>query len=117
MVKPSDDLSRHPVQGAADDHAPGPSSGEYMMIKQAAKAGMHVGDDCFDEIHSGFRRCGVDCVIGYAPIISRDGTRESAIENRGFAARGSSCPAWPLEVLRLLPETNFARATCCNNVS
>ncbi|MBK7170667.1 MAG: hypothetical protein IPH83_16055 [Gammaproteobacteria bacterium] len=42
-------------------------SGEYMMIKQAAKAGMVDENDCFDEIHSGFHRCGADYVIGYAP--------------------------------------------------
>ncbi len=42
-------------------------SGEYTMIKQAAKTGMLDENDCFDEIHSGFQRCGADYVIGYAP--------------------------------------------------
>ena len=42
-------------------------SGEYSMIKEACKTGMLNENETFDEIHSGFKRCGVDYVIGYAP--------------------------------------------------
>jgi porphobilinogen synthase len=42
-------------------------SGEYTMIKQACATGMLNENDCFDEIHAGFQRCGADYVIGYAP--------------------------------------------------
>jgi porphobilinogen synthase len=42
-------------------------SGEYSMIKEAAKAGLIDENEAFDEIHAGFSRCNVDYVIGYAP--------------------------------------------------
>ncbi|VVB75356.1 Delta-aminolevulinic acid dehydratase [uncultured archaeon] len=42
-------------------------SGEYAMIKAAAKNGLIDENEAFDEIHSGFNRCGTDYVIGYAP--------------------------------------------------
>ena len=42
-------------------------SGEFTMVKEAGKTGMLDERDCFDEIHAGFRRCGADYVIGYAP--------------------------------------------------
>jgi len=42
-------------------------SGEYTMIKEACKTDMLDENETFDEIHSGFKRCGVDYVIGYAP--------------------------------------------------
>ncbi|MEN9921533.1 MAG: delta-aminolevulinic acid dehydratase HemB [Candidatus Parcubacteria bacterium] len=42
-------------------------SGEYSMIKEAGKVGIIDENEAFDEIHSGFARCKVDYVIGYAP--------------------------------------------------
>lgn len=42
-------------------------SGEYSMIKNAVKSGILNENEAFDEIHAGFKRCGVDYVIGYAP--------------------------------------------------
>ncbi|MFA5992455.1 MAG: porphobilinogen synthase [Candidatus Pacearchaeota archaeon] len=42
-------------------------SGEYSMIKSAAQRGMIDEDEVFDEVHTGFKRCGVNFVIGYAP--------------------------------------------------
>jgi porphobilinogen synthase len=42
-------------------------SGEYSMIKEACKTGTLDENETFDEIHSGFHRCEVDYVIGYAP--------------------------------------------------
>lgn len=42
-------------------------SAEYSMVKVAGKAGIVDEDEAFDEIHSAFKRCGVDYVIGYAP--------------------------------------------------
>jgi porphobilinogen synthase len=42
-------------------------SGEYSMLKEGAKTGMLDEAEIFDEVHSGFKRCGVDYVIGYAP--------------------------------------------------
>jgi len=42
-------------------------SGEYSMIKEACKTGVLDENETFDEVHAGFRRCGVDYVIGYAP--------------------------------------------------
>lgn len=42
-------------------------SGEYSMIKEACKTGMLDENETFDEVHSAFKRCNVDYVIGYAP--------------------------------------------------
>ncbi len=42
-------------------------SAEYSMIKVAGKAGVVDENEAFDEIHSAFKRCNVDYVIGYAP--------------------------------------------------
>ena len=42
-------------------------SGEYSMIKAAAQKGFIDEDEVFDEVHSAFKRCDVDLVIGYAP--------------------------------------------------
>lgn len=42
-------------------------SGEYSMIKEACKTGLLDENETFDEVHSAFKRCGVDFVIGYAP--------------------------------------------------
>ena len=42
-------------------------SGEYAMIKCAAKAGMIDEQEAFDEVHTAFERCGVNLIIGYAP--------------------------------------------------
>ncbi len=42
-------------------------SGEYAMIKAGAKTGLLDEDESFNEVHVGFKRCGVDYIIGYAP--------------------------------------------------
>ncbi len=42
-------------------------SGEYSMLKEGAKTGILDEAEIFDEVHSGFKRCEVDYVIGYAP--------------------------------------------------
>jgi porphobilinogen synthase len=42
-------------------------SGEYSMIKAGVKTGLLDEEETFDEVHSAFKRCGVDYVIGYAP--------------------------------------------------
>lgn len=42
-------------------------SGEYSMIKETANLGFIEENSVFDEIHEGFKRNGVDYVIGYAP--------------------------------------------------
>ena len=42
-------------------------SGEYSMAKVASKAGIVDENEVFDELHSAFKRCDVDYVIGYAP--------------------------------------------------
>ena len=42
-------------------------SGEYSMIKEAAKTGMLDEQEAFNEVYSGFKRCGANYVIGYAP--------------------------------------------------
>lgn len=42
-------------------------SGEYSMMKEGCKTGLLDENEIFDELHSGFKRCGVDYVIGYAP--------------------------------------------------
>ncbi|MFA6422421.1 MAG: porphobilinogen synthase [Candidatus Buchananbacteria bacterium] len=42
-------------------------SGEYSMIKEAVKTGLLDERGIFDELHAGFKRCGADYVIGYAP--------------------------------------------------
>ena len=41
-------------------------SGEFMMARLAAQAGLLNEDDYYDEIHASFRRCGVSWIIGYA---------------------------------------------------
>ena len=41
-------------------------SGEFMMARMAAKAGLINEDDYYDEIHSSFSRCGASWIIGYA---------------------------------------------------
>lgn len=41
-------------------------SGEFMMARLAAQAGLINEDDYYDEIHSAFRRCGASWIIGYA---------------------------------------------------
>lgn len=42
-------------------------SGEYSMIKETSKLGLIEENSVFDEVHEGFKRNGVDYVIGYAP--------------------------------------------------
>ena len=41
-------------------------SGEFMMARLAARAGLLNEDDYYDEIHAAFRRCGARWIIGYA---------------------------------------------------
>lgn len=41
-------------------------SGEFMMARLAAKAGLLNEDDYYDEINAAFRRCGARWIIGYA---------------------------------------------------
>jgi porphobilinogen synthase len=41
-------------------------SGEFMMARLAAQAGLLNEDDYYDEIHASFRRCGASWIIGYA---------------------------------------------------
>jgi porphobilinogen synthase len=41
-------------------------SGEFMMVRLAAKAGLLNEDDYYDEINAAFRRCGARWIIGYA---------------------------------------------------
>ncbi len=41
-------------------------SGEFMMARLAAQAGLLNEDDYYDEIHAAFRRCGARWIIGYA---------------------------------------------------
>ncbi|MEN9921535.1 MAG: delta-aminolevulinic acid dehydratase [Candidatus Parcubacteria bacterium] len=42
-------------------------SGEYSMLKEGGRIDIVDENEAFDEIHSAFKRCGVDYVIGYAP--------------------------------------------------
>ncbi len=41
-------------------------SGEFMMARLAAQAGLLNEADYYDEIHAAFRRCGARWIIGYA---------------------------------------------------
>lgn len=42
-------------------------SGEYSMLKEAGRVGVVDENEVFDEVHSAFKRCGTDYIIGYAP--------------------------------------------------
>ena len=42
-------------------------SGEYSMIKETSRLGLVEESSVFDEVHEGFKRNGVDYIIGYAP--------------------------------------------------
>lgn len=71
-------------------------SGEYSMLVAAARAGAVDEAAAFDEMHTGFARCRVDYVIGYAPDHFLRWRSEACPERGSSELRGISSGFRPL---------------------